>query len=126
MPGTIPFAPEITIAMHVSDIDRSIAWYTDVLGLSMLYKIDEIAWCEFATPVKGTHIGLSQVEKAKGSQSCVPTFAVTNIDAARKHLESCDVRFDGDTLTIEGMVKLATFFDPDGNPLMLSQSLMQQ
>ena len=126
MPGPIAFAPEITIAMHVSNLDRSIDWYTNVLGFTMLYKVDEIAWAEFATPVKGTQIGLSQVEKAKGSQSCVPTFGVEDIVAARTHLESHDVRFDGETITIEGLVKLATFFDPDGNPLMLSQSLMQQ
>ncbi len=125
MPGPIPYAQEITIAMHVSDLARSIDWYTNVLGFTMLYKVDEIGWAEFDSPVKGTQIGLSQVDNAKGSQSCVPTFAVTDIDAARKELESKDVRFDGDTLTIEGMVKLATFFDPDGNPFMLSQSLMQ-
>lgn len=126
MPGPIAFSPEITIAVHVSDLARSIDWYTKLLGFEMLYKVDEIAWAELATNVKGTHVGLSQVEKAKGSQSCVPTFAVEDIDAARSHLESHDVRFDGDTITIEGLVKLATFFDPDGNPLMLSQSLMQQ
>ena len=126
MTGPISYAPEITIAVHVSDLTRSIEWYTKVLGFEMLYKVDEIAWAELATNVKGTHVGLSQVERAEGSQSCVPTFAVEDIKAARAHLESQDVRFDGDTLTIEGLVKLATFFDPDGNPFMFSQSLMQQ
>jgi len=126
MTGPISYAPEITIAVHVSDLTRSIEWYTKVLGFEMLYKVDEIAWAELATNVKGTHVGLSQVERAEGSQSCVPTFAVEDIQAARAHLESQDVRFDGDTLTIEGLVKLATFFDPDGNPFMFSQSLMQQ
>ena len=33
------------------------------------------------------------------------------------------MRFDGETREIEGMVKLATFYDPDGNALMLSQRL---
>jgi hypothetical protein len=33
------------------------------------------------------------------------------------------VRFDGDTMTIEGMVKLATFYDLDGNKLMFSENL---
>ena len=33
------------------------------------------------------------------------------------------VRFDRPTRTIEGMVKLAKFFDPDGNRFMLYQSL---
>jgi hypothetical protein len=51
---------------------------------------------------------------------------VADIDVARKHLESKDVRFDGDTYEIEGMVKLATFYDPDGNSFMLAQSLTDE
>jgi hypothetical protein len=50
---------------------------------------------------------------------------VRDIDAARAHLEKHNVRFDGATRTIPGMVKLATFFDPDGHALMLYQSLSQ-
>ena len=53
----------------------------------------------------------------------MPTFGVNDIDAARAHLESLDTRFDGDTYEIDGMVKLATFYDPDGNAWMLSQLL---
>jgi hypothetical protein len=33
------------------------------------------------------------------------------------------VRFDGETREIEGMVRLATFYDPDGNTFMLAQRL---
>jgi predicted enzyme related to lactoylglutathione lyase len=54
----------------------------------------------------------------------VLTFNVRDIDAARTYLETRgDVRFDGDTCTIEGWVRLATLYDPDGNVLMLSQDL---
>ncbi len=51
---------------------------------------------------------------------------MTDIDVARKHLESHGVRFDGDTREIEGMVKLATFYDPDGNSFMLAESEMPE
>jgi len=124
MPSPVAFNPEMTIAIHVKDMDKAIEWYTKTLGFQMLYKVDEIGWCELASNVPGAQIGLSQVEKAEASRSCVPTFAVKDIDAARKSLESRGVRFDGDTITLEGMVKLATFFDPDGNAFMFSQSLM--
>ena len=53
----------------------------------------------------------------------MPTFTVKDIEAARAHLESLDTRFDGDTYEIDGMVKLATFYDPDGNAWMLAQRL---
>jgi predicted enzyme related to lactoylglutathione lyase len=51
------------------------------------------------------------------------TFGVTDIAAARAHLERHGVRFDGDTREIEGMVRLATFYDLDGNSFMLAQRL---
>ena len=121
--SSIKYAGDVTLAIQVSDIDKSIQWYQDVLGLSLLYKVDEIGWCEMATKTKGLQIGLSQVEGAKGSAGCVPTFGIVDIEAARSFLESKDVRFDGPTNEIEGLVKLATFFDPDNNPFMLAQSL---
>ena len=119
----IEYAGDVTLAIQVSDIEKSIQWYQDVLGLSLLYKVEEIGWCEMATKTTGLQIGLSQVEGAKGSAGCVPTFGIVDIEAARTHLESKDVKFDGPTNEIEGMVKLATFFDPDNNPFMLAQSL---
>ncbi len=65
---------------------------------------------------------------ASGSSTTVLTTWVrcAAIDTARSRLESRDVTFDGDTLTIAGLVRLATFYDPDGNKLMLAQDLLEQ
>jgi CreA protein len=46
-------------------------------------------------------------------------------NAARAHMEAQGVRFDGPSVSHEGMVKLATFYDPDGHTLMLYQDLQQ-
>jgi len=116
----------LTCALKVTDLEKSVNWYQDVLGFTLLYKLDEMGWCELATETKGVNIGLSQVEKAGGEGGAVLTFGVKDIDAARKRLEAGDVRFDGDTQTIPDMVKLATFFDPDGNALMLFQDLQKR
>jgi len=121
--STPEYDPSITISVRVSDLDKAIAWYSDVLGFSLIYKVDEIAWCEMTSNTPGVNIGLSQVEDAKGGDNSVPVFAVKDIDKARASLEAKDVRFDGETQVIPEMVKLATFFDPDGNTYMLSQSL---
>ena len=75
-----------------------------------------------ATATKHVTIGLGQTEEVKPG-STTPTFGVVDIDVSRKYLESKDVRFDGDTYEIEGMVKLCMFYDPDGNSYMLAQSL---
>ena len=53
----------------------------------------------------------------------MPTFGVNDLDDARAQLEAKDVRVDGDTKEVPGMVKLATFCDPDGNAMMLFQDL---
>ena len=112
----------LTIAINVSDLEQAIEWYKEVLGLELVYKLDQHGWCEMATATKHVTIGLGQTEELKGGGT-TPTFGVLDIDAARKHLESKDVRFDGDTYEIEGMVKLAMFYDPDGNSFMLAESL---
>jgi predicted enzyme related to lactoylglutathione lyase len=115
----------LTCSIQVADLDQSIKWYSDVLGFKLLYKVDEIAWAELATEIKGVNIGLGQVEKPAKLSGTKLTFGVKNVDASRKLLEQKKVRFDGPTQEIPGMVKLATFFDPTGNALMFYQDLQK-
>jgi predicted enzyme related to lactoylglutathione lyase len=116
----------LTCAMQVTDLKTAIQWYRDVLGFKLLYQMDEMGWCELASPVARVSVGLSQVENPEVKGGATLTFGVLDIDATRKSLESRQVQFDGDTMTIEGMVRLATFYDPDGNKLMLYQDLQQK
>jgi catechol 2,3-dioxygenase-like lactoylglutathione lyase family enzyme len=121
-----PFAydQQMVISVNVSDLDKAIEWYEKALGLELHYKLDQYGWCEMSTATKHVTIGLGQTEELKHG-GITPTFGVEDIDAARKHLESLDVKFDGDTYEIEGMVKLCTFYDPDGNSFMLAQNLQR-
>jgi CreA protein len=118
------YSQNMVISVNVSDLDKSIEWYEKALGLELHYKLDQHGWCELATATKNVTIGLGQTEELKQG-GVTPTFGVEDIEAARKHLESLDVKFDGDTYEIEGMVKLCTFYDPDGNPYMLAQNLQR-
>jgi predicted enzyme related to lactoylglutathione lyase len=112
--------------LRVTDLGRAIDWYTDVLGFSVIHHVPEAGWAELQTPVADVRVGLTAVETMPPpGGGAVLTFNVRDVDASRAYLESRDgVRFDGDTCTIEGWVRLATVFDPDGNPLMLAQSLV--
>lgn len=127
MASPLNFDGGLTISFQSADIKRSIAWYEDVLGFKLLYQVDEIGWCELATEVAGgrVNVGFSQVEKPKVGAGPVPTFGVKDIAKSRVLLEGKKVKFDGPTQEIPGMVKLATFFDPDGHALMLFQDLHQ-
>ncbi|MEM8587772.1 MAG: hypothetical protein AAGG65_06885 [Pseudomonadota bacterium] len=48
---------------------------------------------------------------------------MNDLEAERARLEAAGVTFDGRTIEIPHRAKFATFYDPDGNPLMLSQKL---
>lgn len=112
----------ITIALSVTDRHASAAWYGDMLGFALSYHADEAGWSEMQTNTPGVTLGLGEHTKpAPGN--CVPVFGVRDLEAARQSLEGAKVRFDGPTDVVEGMVKTATFYDPDGNALMLAEDL---
>ena len=112
----------ITIALSVKDRHASAAWYESMLGFEAIYHADEAGWSELQTKTDGVTIGLGeQTTPAPGN--CVPVFGIDDLDAARQKLERANVKFDGETDVVEGMVKTATFYDPDGNALMLAEDL---
>ena len=119
----IEYADHLTIACGVSNLDDAITWYRDLLGFELIYKLEDMGWCEMRTAWTGISIGLGQSEKPTVGGT-TPVFGVKDIEAARNHLESNGVRFDGETRVIPDMVKLATFYDLDGNPWMLAENSM--
>jgi predicted enzyme related to lactoylglutathione lyase len=116
------YVQELTASMGVTDLDRSISWYESVLGCSLLYRVDEIGWCELATHMEGVRIGLSQNESVPQGGGATNVWSVSDIMAAKAHLDAHGVKQDGDIRHIPGLVKLLTFFDPDGNAMMLAES----
>lgn len=112
----------ITIALSVKDRHVSAGWYERLLGFQTLYHADEAGWSELQTMTPGVTLGLGEhTEPSPGN--CVPVFGIADLDTARQKLEQQSVRFDGETDVVEGMVKTATFYDPDGNALMLAEDL---
>ncbi len=122
MPG-FTYDGGLTVSYAVSDRKRGIAWYQDLLGFTLLYDLEDMGWCELKSHIPGVNVGLSERENPQVEGGPTLTWGVTDIDEARAELEAKGVRFGGETMEIPGMVKLATFFDPDGNHLMLYQSL---
>lgn len=112
----------ITIALSVSDRHASAKWYEETLGFQTIYHADEAGWSEMLTKTDGVTLGLGEhTRPAPGN--CVPVFGIADLDTARDTLERANVKFDGETDVVEGMVKTATFYDPDGNALMLAEDL---
>lgn len=121
----LDYVPEMTGSLGVTDMERSIRWYQKVLGFKLLYRADDIGWCELSTDVPGVNIGLSQNETVPHGGGATNVWGVTDINAAKAHLDEHQVRQDSDIQHIPGLVKLITFYDPDGNAMMLSENLGQ-
>jgi CreA protein len=120
---TIEYNGTITLASSVTDVGRSIEWFKNMLGFDEIFHAPEAGWAEVTTPDKNVSIGLGQTEEVDGKGGTTPVFGVKDVAAAKADLENKNVSFDGDIIEIPGLVKLATFFDPDGNTYMLAESL---
>jgi predicted enzyme related to lactoylglutathione lyase len=121
----LDFTQEVTASMGVTSLDTSIEWYGQVLGFTLLYRADEIGWCEMSTHMAGVNIGLSENREVQQGGGATNVWSVTDIEAAKAHIDAHGVRQDGEIQTIPGLVRLLTFFDPDGNAMMFAQSLQE-
>jgi catechol 2,3-dioxygenase-like lactoylglutathione lyase family enzyme len=119
----IEYRGTLVCSINVSDLDQSVRWYREGLGFEEIYRMDDYGWCEMRSPVGGVTIGLQRAESGFGPGGATLSFTVADIEAARKHLQATGARFDGDIVVIPGEdgVRLANFFDPDGNPLTLAE-----
>lgn len=120
--STVKLNDQLTISMSVTNRAESSKWYSDHLGFEEVFSIDEAGWTELKTTIPGVTLGLGDSDQASPG-NCVPVFGVADISQARSALEEHSVKFDGDTITMEGMVSIATFYDPDRNALMLAEDL---
>lgn len=112
----------ITIALSSKDRHASADWYKNMLGFELRYHADAVGWSEIQTNTPGVTIGLGERQEPN-TGNATPVFGVADVAAARKSLEAAGVKFEGDTITIDNMVSLASLTDLDGNALMLAQVL---
>ncbi|MFK7966536.1 MAG: VOC family protein [Burkholderiaceae bacterium] len=121
---TIELNQTITLALTVTDRQASAQWYEQHLGFQTAFASDEMGWTELHTNTAGVTLGLGESDSPSPG-NCVPVFGVASVDDAHAALKAAGIQFDGDVIHYEGMVKLATFFDPDKNALMIAEDLTQ-
>jgi len=101
----------------VSDMDRAVSFYRDVLGLRLVRR-DEEKWVEFESG--GRRLALHAVAEGQpmtpGGATAV--FSVDDLDRAKADLSSRGVRFghEGD---VAGFARFASFLDSEGNTVQL-------
>ncbi len=112
------------IKIDVANLDRSVEWYTEKLGLVEEEKFREYNWRQLAVP--GSHdmvFGLLlNPEGVEGGIKKV-TFVVKDLEGARDKLIENGIDVD-EIKTLGDWVRLAFFRDPDGNIFGLRQNLI--
>lgn len=108
------------IAQPVHDIDRAVAFYRDVLGVSLLFTAPpSLAFFDCA----GVRLMLSPPSPGLDHPGSVLYFAVDDIHAAHAGLTAQQVAFTTPPTKIATLadreVWLAAFTDSEGNPLAL-------
>ncbi len=107
------------VSITVTDVERSVAFYRDVLGLPHLFTSGQLAFMD----ADGTRIMLDALPEARGHHASALYFTVADIHAACDALTAQGVAMTGaphmiyrhpDTGVEEWM---AFFADPDGNTL---------
>jgi catechol 2,3-dioxygenase-like lactoylglutathione lyase family enzyme len=103
--------------IFVTDMDGAVAFYTDALGLRLTFRAGD-RWASL--DADGLQIGLhpaSDREPAPGPAGAITVGRAVDepIDTVVATLTDRGVTFDG-PIVDEGMLKLAYFRDPDGNP----------
>ncbi|HEY8005001.1 MAG TPA: VOC family protein [Phenylobacterium sp.] len=106
------------ITLPAKDLDRAVAFYRDVLGVKLLFRVTDAAFLDAG----GVRLRLEK------SQASLPTGAVElyfdDPGLSRfKPLADRGVHFVGPPETVQHLasadVQLAEFTDPDGNALAL-------
>ena len=102
----------------VTDMDRAVEFYRDVVGLRLLRR-DGSNWAEFdAGPVRlALHGAVEGRPMQPGGATAV--FGVDDLDAVRGELAGRGAPFDEHLGEVEGFARFASFRDPDGNAVQL-------
>jgi catechol 2,3-dioxygenase-like lactoylglutathione lyase family enzyme len=101
------------VTVMVRDFDRALRFYTETLGLNLLYLAGK-------SLTIGIHLWSGRGPAPGAASGLSIGFTVDAIDRAIASLSGRGVTFSG-PIQDNDNVKLAFFADPDGNPLYLCE-----
>ena len=105
-----------------TDIDRSVKFYEDVVGLKLIRR-DDGNWALFeAGPI---HLALHGAIEGRPFQpgGATAVFRVGDLDDARAALEARGAEFEEHVGEVQGYARFASFRDPDGNVVQVIEYL---
>lgn len=114
------------VSVYITDIERAIAFYTDVVGLALRTRVG-VEWAEIDAGeglIIGLHIARPPDTSAAGVAGSINIELKVKepLDVVVSRLTGRGVPFLGPILEYEN-VRIASFSDPDGNVVLLAQVL---
>ena len=111
------------IHISVTDIDRSVAFYRDVLGVELLFAVPAQRMAFFSSGQVRLYLGVPETPEFRSR--AVIYFWVEDIDREHERLTALGVPCHDEPHVVhdDGSVKLwmTGFTDPDGHQLLLMQ-----
>lgn len=111
------------IHISVTDLDRAVGFYRDVLGVPLLFQVPGQPMAFFRSGHVRLYLGIP--ERPEFRSKVLLYFRVDDIDAEFARLTDDGVQFDGAPHVVhkDGDTELwmAAFTDPDGHNLVLMQ-----
>lgn len=120
-PSAVPLGLSVIgqIAITISDVERAVAFYRDVLGLKFLFQVPGMGFFDCA----GVRLMLSVSERPAESYSSILYFRVPDIQDAFQTLTGRGAGFEGEPHLLARMpdhdLWMTFFRDPDRNLLAL-------
>jgi predicted enzyme related to lactoylglutathione lyase len=110
----------------VKDFEKAVRFFTEVVGLKVLTRVDEMGWAELAGHEGGAQLGIAAAgmeTTVKPGQNSIMTFTVENLDKSRSEFLKKGVKLVGDVLEVPGHVKMQFFKDHDDNLFQIVEKL---
>jgi predicted enzyme related to lactoylglutathione lyase len=115
--------PVSQIHISVTDVDRAVEFYRDVLEIPFLFKVEGQPMAFFQSG--GVRLYLAKVESPKYRTHTVHYFDVADLYAERERLEGHGVQFLDEPHVVHRTeateLWMTGFQDPDGHHLILMQ-----
>jgi lactoylglutathione lyase len=119
------------LMIGVSDMDQSVEFYKDILGMPLKFQTNE--WTEFQTgeTTLALHLSNPRTGSTTAREGLVAGtlsmgFNVTDLEKTYQELKSKNVRFVMEPkMREEEGIKLAVFLDPDGLEISIAETVKQ-
>ena len=115
-----------TVAIPVSDQERSLAFYTEILGFEKTRDAPfgpGQRWIEVSPPGGGASLAIPPLGEAQPGVDTGIRFETSDAEADHKALTAAGADVDPEILRFQGVPPMFTFRDPDGNRLYVVEQM---